>query len=363
MILSLLRGLSEVRADWEKSLDIVALSDISWGNAPVLSTDLAAVAEEALAARGTRGAALRAARRFRLAKVSAEFDAVHLPEIVGTPVGMTKPLIATCHDLIPLRFPKQYLGLPPAPQVRKMMDQRRYHTADRIVCISPKTARDLRELLGIDAPKVSVAWLGIDLGRWRKRDDIEEPLSRLGVTAGKYLVYAGYSDYRKNVRGMLGALAHARRAGQDIEFVWAGHLPKHARLEVDEMARELGVTEHLKFLGFVDYQDLIALFRGALAHPFLSRLEGFGLSVAEAMAARCPVIVARDSGADDVAGDAALVVDPDDVEEAGRAVVRIATDRELAESLRSKGEERSQLYDYRRMARDYVSVYREVTEA
>jgi glycosyltransferase involved in cell wall biosynthesis len=329
----------------------------------VLSADLAAVAEEALAARGPRGAALRAARRFRLAQVSAEFDAVHLPEIVGTPVRMSKPLIATCHDLIPLRFPKQYLGFPPAPQVRKMMDLRRYRTADRIVCISPRTARDLEELLGIGAPKVSVAWLGIDLGRWRNRGEVSESLARLGVTAGKYLVYAGYSDYRKNVRGMLGALAYARRAGQEIDLVWAGHLPKHARLEVDEIARELGVTEHLKFLGFVDYQDLIALFRGALAHVFLSRLEGFGLSVAEAMAARCPVIVARDSGADDVAGDAALVVNPDDLEEAGRAVVRIATEPGLAESLRGAGEERSRLYDYRRMACDYVSVYREVTGA
>ena len=81
------------------------------------------------------------------------------------------------------------------------------------------------------------------------------------------------------------------------------------------------------------------------------------------MAARCPVIVARDSGADDVAGPAALVVDPDAPEEAGRALVRIAREPALAESLRDAGAERSKLYDYRRMAQDYVNVYREVTGA
>jgi glycosyltransferase involved in cell wall biosynthesis len=286
-----------------------------------------------------------------------------MPEAIGIPLRLGKPLIVTCHDLIPLRYPKQYLGPGPAALVRRMKDKRRYERADRIVCISPRTARDLEEILGIGAPKASVAWLGIDLDAWRARAELDASLERLGVTRGKYVVYAGYSDYRKNIRGMLGALAHARREGVDLELVWAGHLPPHAQREVDALIAEFGLQNHVKFQGFVSYADLIALFRGALAHPFLSRLEGFGLSVAEAMAARCPVIVARDSGADDVAGDAALVVDPESPDEAGQALVRIAREPGLADKLRAAGEERSKLYDYRRMARDYVSVYREVTGA
>ncbi len=361
MVSNLLRGLAEIRDEWSPLFELFALSDLSWSGKPTISDDLPGTVKEGLAGRGTRGVSLRNARRLFLPQVASKYAALHMPESFGTPLGRTPPLIATCHDLIPLRFPREYLGPGPTAQLRRFKDERRYSRADRVVCISPKTASDLKELLGIGPPRASVAWLGIDLEAWRRRAELTEPLSRLGVVRERYVVYAGYSDYRKNVRGMFGALTHARKQGLDLELVWAGHLPPTRRREVDALVQEFGLEDAVKFVGFVSREDLIALFQGALAHLFLSRLEGFGLSVAEAMAARCPVVVARSSGVDDVAGDAAVIVDPDVPEEAGQALLRIAREPSFAEQLRSSGEARSHLYDYRRMARDYVGVYREVT--
>lgn len=364
MIVNLLRGLAEIRSEWEGTLELSALSSLAFGRAPSWSTDLVAVAEEGLSHRGTAGKGLKAARRLRLSNVASSFDALHLPEINATPLLLETPLIVTCHDLIPLRWPKEYLGplggFEVASAVRRIKDKRRYSAAERVVCISPRTARDLEELLGIGAPRATVAWLGIDLEAWRERLDVPERLAHLGLAERRYVVFAGAGDPRKNVGGMFAALARARSEGLDVELAWAGHLSADARRGIDALVAEHGLKGYVKFLGFVEHADLIALFQGALAHVFLSRLEGFGLSVAEAMAARCPVIVARGSGSDDVAGDAALIVDGDSSEEAARALLRVAQDEALADRLRALGEERSRLYDYRRMARDYVRVYHEV---
>ena len=95
---------------------------------------------------------------------------------------------------------------------------------------------------------------------------------------------------------MMAALARARR-DIDIELVWAGKLGRKVALRARTAARASGVESHVRFLGFVDETVLPTLYRAAVAHLFLSRLEGFGLTVVEAVACGCPVIVARASAA------------------------------------------------------------------
>src|SRR4029079_12581403 len=114
------------------------------------------------------------------------------------------------------------------------------------------------------------------------------------------------------------------------------------------------------FVGFVAERDMPGLYRRAVAHLFLSRLEGFGFSVVEAMAAGCPVIVARGSATDLVAGDAAIIVDADDPGAAGRAIVELASDPRARQSRIDLGRERARFFDRNRMAREYADLYKRI---
>jgi glycosyltransferase involved in cell wall biosynthesis len=114
---------------------------------------------------------------------------------------------------------------------------------------------------------------------------------------------------------------------------------------------------NIRFLGHCSDEDLGILYRAAAGHLFLSRLEGFGLTVVEAMASSCPVIVASGSGSDEVAAEAALIVDPDDPREAAEAMRRIVGEPELRAQMVNKGHERAKLYERRAMARGYAESY------
>jgi glycosyltransferase involved in cell wall biosynthesis len=327
-----------------------------------LTEELAEAAEVGYSARGTRGPMLVQARRSLIGRAAraAEADLVHLSEALGTPLFRGAPRVTTCYDLIPLRYPQEYLYGSLGHAIRFGRDLVRYRTPDRVVAISQKTADELVELLHVPRERIDVVLLGIDQRLWREEISEAEQrrrLGELGVADRCYVFYLGYSDFRKNVAGMMSALRHARNE-LDVELVWAGQLPQDELQSVQREARIAGVERFVRLLGFVSDSHLASLFRGAVAHLFLSRLEGFGLSVTEAMVAGCPVIVARGSGCDELASDAAIVVDPNDFLAAGNAIVQLSRDRAERERRISAGMERGAHFDLDRMARGYVETYR-----
>jgi glycosyltransferase involved in cell wall biosynthesis len=357
-IFDLLRGLEECKASWEGELDLMALGSFDAGP----SRDLATVAAETIKNRGTSGERLIRMRRMWLPAVARRANAalVHITEALGTPPVLPAPRLVTCYDLIPLRYPREYLGSRRAKFERLLVDAFRYRSAVRVVAISEKTKQELVEILHMKPDVIDVATCGIDSQHWTSQDAKERDPARraaLGLGDKPYVVYVGFSDYRKNVEGMLAALSHARRQ-VDVELAWAGSLPPRNLASVQRKARDAGVFPHVRMLGFIGDPDLAALYRGAAAHVFLSRIEGFGLSVAEAMAAGCPVIVGGGSGTDEVAGDAGIVVDPDDPISAGDAIVRLIRDPAERERRARAGRERALLYDRRNMALQYVDSYR-----
>jgi glycosyltransferase involved in cell wall biosynthesis len=152
---------------------------------------------------------------------------------------------------------------------------------------------------------------------------------------------------------MIQALVEARRS-LDIELVWAGKLPPRELERFRNEAERAGVGDRVRFIGYAPDPDLAALYRGALAHVFLSVLEGFGLPVAEAIAAGCPAIVVRGSGCDEITGEAGYIVPPNDAPAAARAIVEVASDPEGRARRIRLGRERAHRFDRRQMARGYV---------
>ncbi len=357
-VFELMHGLEATRDQWSRQLRIRAVTSLSGNGGPAFSDDLATAAQWALERRGTLRS--RQVRRWHLGPAARDAGAslLHVTEAIGTPVALSVPRIVTCYDLIPLRFPAQYLDLRVLYPVRWLTDWRRYARAQRIVAISERTRQDLQEVLRIPRSRIDVAVTGIDLERWAQTSgqDDDDVLAPLGLSGRPFAIYVGYSDYRKNVQGMFNAVALASER-IDIELAWAGLIPPKRLASLRAQAARLGVADRVRFLGFVPDATLMALYRRAAAQLFLSRLEGFGLPVVEAMILGCPVIVARGSGSDEVAGSAGIVVDPDDPTAAADALVRFATDPAERSRNGELCKARARCFDRNEMALTYVQSY------
>jgi glycosyltransferase involved in cell wall biosynthesis len=360
----LLHGLAETRAAWSDRLRLVALSDLDTGGKPVLGDDLAEIADLAIAQRGTtKNPVMRRRRQLYLGRAckAAGADLLHETEALGTPLFPSVPRLVTCYDLIPLRYPAHYLPTRLHYPLQWGKDWRRYVTARRVITISERTRGDAIRILGVPPGRIEAVPTGIDLDSWASESGSAdaERLAPLGLARSSFVVYVGYGDFRKNVDGMLATLARVRKKS-DIDLVWAGSLGNKAG-KLENKVREAGLEGHVRFLGFVSDAVLAALFRTSIAHLFLSRLEGFGLSVAEAMAVGCPVVVARGSGADEVAGDAGLIVSPDDADAAAAAVLAMADPIERARR-GAACRERARIFNQRTMAEGYVRGYERALE-
>jgi glycosyltransferase involved in cell wall biosynthesis len=129
-----------------------------------------------------------------------------------------------------------------------------------------------------------------------------------------------------------------------------------------ETVKQLGLENHVHFMGFVPEDELPALYNGADLFVFPSLYEGFGLPVLEAMACGTPVITSNVSSLPEVAGNAALLVDPYNVDELADAMRRILSDPALAADLRARGLERAQQFSWERTAQETLAVYKHVLE-
>jgi glycosyltransferase involved in cell wall biosynthesis len=129
------------------------------------------------------------------------------------------------------------------------------------------------------------------------------------------------------------------------------------------MAERAGVADSLRMLGFVSDDELSVLYRAARAHVLVSRCEGFGLTVVEAMASGCPVLTTRGGSLDEVAGDAALTVDPDDHPGIGAAFVRLFSDDALFADLAERGRKRAPQFSRAVQATAIARAYRRLLES
>jgi glycosyltransferase involved in cell wall biosynthesis len=364
-------GLSELPSEELEGVELIGLTALTWTGDCRVTRDLASYRGGPRAEAPTerdfyvwayrqRLALWRAARRLGV-------DAVHISDPHATPLffglaGCRK--IVTCHDLLPTRFPDRYFGAKDGGAfVGKLIERRRYRSADLVVAISDATRDDAISLLGVDADRVVRVYNGVDVAFWASppKLSVADVAQRFGLRDRPFVLYAGGSDWRKNAEGMFGAIARARAEGVDICLAWAGQLQPYHVDRMEAEARRAGVADAFLRLGYVSDEELSCLYRAAQAHLFVSRCEGFGLTVVEAMAAGCPVVTTRAGSLAEVGGDATLLVDPEDPRAIGDALVRIARDPALAANLVRLGQERAPMFARSIQAREMARVYREFT--
>ena len=224
---------------------------------------------------------------------------------------------AIVHDLIPLRFPQYVSDASRRMHLAKLPDVKR---ADVVFCNSEATARDVVELLGIDRGRIRVARPGVS-DRFRTARP-EDP----GPADGRpYVLAVGTVEPRKNLPCLLEAFALLRRRHPELALVLVGG-EGWGRDAISERARALGLDGAIVRTGYVSEERLAAIVAGARAFCFPSFAEGFGMPVAEALAAGVPVVASDDPSLDEACGPAALRVPPREPEAIAEALERAVSD-------------------------------------
>jgi glycosyltransferase involved in cell wall biosynthesis len=253
-------------------------------------------------------------------------DVLHCTTFRG-PASSPVPTVVTVHDLAILRAPEAF------PRWHRLYGsaglRRVLRGADAVIAVSEFTAREVEELAGVPAERVRVVPNGVD--------PVFTPEGRRAE--GEYVLAVGTLEPRKNLAR---ALEAARAAGVDLRVVgsrgWGG-------VDVDG------------WVGEVPDAELAALYRGARCVLYPSLYEGFGLPVLEAMACGAPVVTSRDTAMEEVAGAAAVLVDPLDVSAIAEGIATAETRRD---ELVGAGLERARAFDWARSADAVVELWREL---
>lgn len=268
------------------------------------------------------------------------------------------PSVVTVHDLSFMRFPQAF----PALQRLYLRTQvrRSARGARRVIAVSEATRRDVTALFGVPAERIDVVYNGVDPSFCPAPQDQVAAFRRRQGLPERYLLHVGTLEPRKNLVRLIQAFHAARRQSQDLQTVKL-ILVGGKGWSYDEIFREverLTLADAVSFAGYVPDEMLPWWYRAASVFVYPSLLEGFGLPVLEAMACGVPVVTSRVSSLPEVAGDAALLVDPASVAELADALVRLLTNEALAVDLRQRGLARSATFSWQRTAQETAAVYR-----
>ena len=262
--------------------------------------------------------------------------------------------VCNIHDLIPLVHPEftpRALKTRFFPVYRALMHEIARRT-DAVVTGSESAKRDIVRLLGIPEGRIAVAADGVDA---RHAPGGEKPSARGGP---RTVLYVGRCDPYKNLPGLVEVFAQLVRAGVDARLRIVGS-PDARYPEAGETARRLGVADRVEWSGYLDDAGLLKAYQDADVLALLSRYEGFGLPVIEAMACGTPVVCSNAASLPEVAGAAARLVEPDDVAGAAAALREVLTDAGTAARLRAAGLAQAQKFSWRTAAEAVLRVYGE----
>jgi glycosyltransferase involved in cell wall biosynthesis len=268
--------------------------------------------------------------------------------------------VVTIHDCIHLMFP-QYLPNRLAWGYARTVMWAATHRSDRVLTVSESSKRDILRFFHIPPEKIDVIYNGIDDRFWTAppEDLIVKVRERYQLT-DPFLLYVGNIKPHKNVERLIEAFHRLRDQGfQDLKLLIIGdQVSKYAGLR--RAVHRHHLHKHVRFLGFVPTEMLAVLYRLAAVFVFPSLYEGFGLPPLEAMASGTPVVTSNVSSLPEVAGDAALLVDPRDPEAIAGAVRMVLTDRTLREDLRRRGLARARDFSWERSVARMRQIYAEV---
>ncbi len=317
--------------------------------------------------KGTTASGL-AQLRYGLFLQKLEADLFHIP-LNAVPLLMPKPYLVTIHDMSTLLFGSQpgYRN-----RLRRFYLRRGLLRADRVMAVSMATCRDVEAVLGIPASRMRVVYNAPDPTfhapsageEFGYPAEIQRVLDRYRIHY-PFLLYVGRTNPQKNIPRLVEAFAVLRGEVQedpvyrDLRLLIIGdeisrypalrHAVIHSRVE-----------ETVRFLGFVPIDTLRAFYQAAAAFVFPSLYEGFGLPPLEAMACGTPVVCSSVSSLPEVVGDAAEIVNPENVFDIARGMREVLLNRQRRSRLVERGFEQARKFSWDRTAQQVLDAYEEI---
>ncbi|MEW5766349.1 MAG: glycosyltransferase [bacterium] len=276
-----------------------------------------------------------------------------------TPLIRPCKSIITIHDLAWVRFP-QYLPDPFLSGLKKWIPIS-IKGADLIIAVSRKTKEDIIEFFGVPENKIKVVYEGVNKRVYRPIEDTRsmEKIRQKYHIFDPFILNVGALQPRKNIQGIIKAYYKLKNDNYlDYKLVIPGR-KGWLYNEIFQLVRDLELEKDVIFTGAVENEELSYLYNAAELFVFPSFYEGFGLPVLEAMACGTPVITSNTSSLTEVAGEAAILVDPHNVEELAEAMHRVLTDTALKDQMREKGLEQVSKFSWEKCARETLEVYQE----
>jgi len=302
----------------------------------------------------TRNAVMRYGLTYPLALARERVDVLHA-QYVAPPFSLSK-LVVHVHDLIHEQHPEFYS--PDMVVKFRAMVPLAIRRAVTVLTDSEYSKRDIMRRYCVPPEKVVVAPGAADPMFRRIHDQARLAAVRDRYHTGdEFILYVGKIERRKNLKTLIAAYVRLRQAGAiRAKLVLVG---SHGWIydDIFAAARESGYAEELVFTEYVPAEDLVALYNAAALFVYPSLFEGFGIPPLEAMACGTPVVCSNASSLPEVVGDAALTVDPLDVEGLAGAVARVLSDATLRGELVARGLERAPLFSWDTTARIVRDVY------
>jgi glycosyltransferase involved in cell wall biosynthesis len=325
--MTLFLGGSAAKEDWGENVDVVPLR-----------FDPRSRVRRVLAEQTLLGAAVRRAAP----------DLLH--NVFNTaPVVISVPQVTTIHDVIFKRYPVRQRFLARGVEILVPLAARR---STRVITDSEASKSDLVRFLDLLPQRIDVAPLGPGIPEDAKGPRPAEVRRRFEIEDAPLLLSVLAKQPHKNAARLIDAVARVPNAF----LVMPGYSTGYEQELADHIAA-VGVRDRVRLLGWVDDALLDGLYRAAECFVFPSLAEGFGLPVLEAMIRGTPVACSNTTSLPEVAGDAALLFDPLDVEAIAVSIRRILENPELADRLRAAGRERARRFTWQETAKRTLASY------
>lgn len=276
------------------------------------------------------------------------------------PVVKACPSVLTLHDMFYFRNPERTSWL--RSRYWQWANRRSARLADLILTDSEHSKREILQFLPLPESRVRVVYLGVSESfHARAPEALRSEMRRALGLERPYVLFVGRLDPDKNQRGLIHAFAQLAEGPLRGRLLVFSGARDYRSSELPTLARQLGIEEQTRFLGYVEEKYLGALYQECEVFCYPSFNEGFGLPPLEAMASGAPTVTSNVSSLPEVVGNAAVMVDPESPKDIARGLAEALVPARAAE-LRMAGPEQAQRFTWERCAQETLQAYREVLD-